>query len=123
MKLSSMPTDKATDALVRIMTPFSAIAEDEKTVAALKDIGAMGDGPLIVKISKSAKRILPILLQEHREDLYEILSIMQNKNKKAIREQPFMQTIRDFEEVLKDDDLINFFSSYTEQRKRTERTS
>lgn len=120
MKLSEMSTDQATDVLLQLVEPVTAIAEDEGIVSALQDMGNMTGTPVIVALSKMIKKMFPVILKKHRVALYDIIHIMTGKDHETIKSQNLGTTLRDFETILADTELLRFFSSFSNARKNAE---
>lgn len=51
----------------------------------------------------------PVLLKNHRRDVYTILSVVNERPVEEISAQPLMNTVRQVREMLRDSDLLAFF--------------
>ena len=61
-------------------------------------------------ISSMLPKFVPILLKDHKADLYEIISVLSGKARKDIGQMKLTETITVLRESI-DDDLIGFFKS------------
>ena len=113
MRLSSLTTDKAVDVLCAITPHAASISGDAELSAALKE--KIGTGASIAEIylhgSQTIAKVVPILLQNHRDDVFSILAILNESTVEAVREQNVMVTVAQIKELLQDKDLLNFFKS------------
>lgn len=120
MKLSELNTDRAADVLIEL-TPYAAnILKDEtltkKLGKAVKTEGMSRIGIVSASLDRLADCV-PFLLKDHRADLYGILSVLGEKSVKEIAEQNIMTTLAETRDILKDEDLITFFRSFSPQEK------
>lgn len=116
MKLSQLSTDRALDALCELTPYISNIASDENMVAVVGKIinvddgmNALGKGLLLVE---RVGEIIPALLGAHREDVYGILSVINDRTVEEIAAQTVMDTINQIRDALQDKELLSFFSSF-----------
>lgn len=110
MKISEMSTAKAADVLVKIVEPVTKILMDQEAVSMLqvvvdtaKDTGAEGIIGAFIKI-------VPYLLEKHRNDTFTIIGALNGKSVEKVAKQNILQTIADVRESI-DKDLIDFFKS------------
>lgn len=116
MKISEMSSDRVMDVLAEI-TPFvSNIVEDEKIMAIFKDkiiINEQNEGEIKEKGFQSGIKIVmklvPSLFKTHKEDIQNILSIMDNVPLKQIKEEKILVTMGRIKELLEDKEFIDFF--------------
>lgn len=118
MKFCDMTTDETMDILVEITPSVMDIVQDESLVKLFKDgikptkdmtkeqIQKLAMTKGIEKISK----IIPMLLSNHRANIYNILSAINKKTVDEIKKQSPIITINEIKELFQDKDLINFFS-------------
>ena len=66
-------------------------------------------------IADRVVEVLPLLLKNHRADVYGILSVLNEKPVDEIRAQPVRDTIRQVREAFRDEDLLSFFRSSARQ--------
>lgn len=110
MKLSQMNTEELADALCRLAGPFCRIARDERVIAAMAKTKKRG------RHWETAEKLIPLLLQDHREDAAEILGILTGREKEKILLQSALETIQDIRECA-DKELTDFFLSAGRTRK------
>lgn len=110
MKLSEMTTDQACETVVKLTPPIANIVDDPSLEPMLKDFaGRKGQNGLKI-ISAMIPKVVPLLLKDHRKDVYTILSVMSGEPTEKIGNQKITETIRMVQECV-DEDLIRFFSS------------
>lgn len=111
MKLSEMTTGAACDCLLEIAVPVANIAEDESLVEVIRGFKADAENLTYIEIAAMvARKIIPLALKNHREDMFVILSALTGKTAAQIESQPITQTIMDARGIV-DRDLIDFFTS------------
>ena len=62
-------------------------------------------------------KIIPILLENHKNDVYGILAAVNKTTVKSIENQPFMDTLGQVKDAVNDEALVSFFSSFAPQGK------
>lgn len=110
MKISEMNNDQATDALIRLSTPFENICNDPELIAALEKLGGMGNEPIIKVIGTMIPDFVRIGLKSHKLDLYEIVSALTMTPASLVGKKNFKETIKALQESY-DDILRDFFTS------------
>ena len=115
MKISEMRTDSATDVLCEIVPYINDIASDEKLLAEIKrkvvpDKELTRAEYLAIGVEK-INNIVPILLKDKKNDIYGIIGALNDKTIGEIADQPFLVTLKQIQEIIKDKDLIDFFAS------------
>ncbi len=118
MKLSELSTDRALDVLCELTPCIYNITSDKEVVdsvskvirADLKETSVYGQ---YLMIADRIVDVLPLLLKNHRADIYGILSTLNEKTVPEIASQPVRDTIRQAQEVFQDEDLLSFFRSST----------
>ena len=115
MKLSEMTTDRAADALVRIAEPAAEIVNDDNVWKIWEKMGKMKNPNIKAQIVFIVREVAPILLKDHRDALYVVLSIMTEKTVQQIADQKVKDTIRDIKESV-DGELLSFFMPSEEQK-------
>lgn len=111
MKISQMTNDQACDALIRITDPVANIADDPQMEPILKGLAEHeGENGLsaLKAISQMLPKIVPMLLKDHKKDVYEIISVLSGKAVAEIGKMRITETIAILKESI-DDDLIGFF--------------
>lgn len=122
MKISEMTNDQACDAIVRLTTPVANITDDPKLEPMLKELAnnESKSGVSNLKlISSMLPKFVPLMLKDHKADLYEIISILSGKAKAEIGKMKLTETISILKESI-DEDLISFFRSSSSVTNKTE---
>lgn len=120
MKLSEMTTDEVTETLLCI-TPYAA--------------NIMGDKELMDKLGESVKgattaqlfalgankitQIAPMLLKDHKTDVYSILGALNGKTAEEVGKQSFIETMKQIREAVQDKELRDFFKSWKQEEGTT----
>lgn len=119
MKLSELSTDKAMDVLCELTPYIGSIANDKEVVSAIgkvmkggQDINRYGQAMLLLG---RVGDFLPLLLKNHRADIYGILSVMNGRPVSEIASQKLMDTMGQFRELLRDEEFVGFFKSSARQ--------
>lgn len=106
MKISEMTNDQATEALIRIASPFEAICEDDEFLEALDKLAGMKGQPVIKVIGQMLPTFITIGLKKHRADLYEIVGALTMKPIAQVGKMNFKETVvalqESYDSVLKD---------------------
>nr|DAW67929.1 MAG TPA: hypothetical protein [Caudoviricetes sp.] len=119
MKLSELSTDRAADVLCEISVFLLNITSDEDVITSLK-LNTKEAKTVAEKYAMAANRVsqwVPMLLKTHREDVFGILAVLNEKNVDDIREQKIVETLRQIREIAQDKELIDFFSSCVSEGK------
>lgn len=114
-KLSDLSTDECLNVLCEI-TPFvSNIVSDEEIMDAIgkaaEKKGMTAIGVMMTGVGRIA-RAAPMLLKNHRNDVYEILSILGEMTVEEVAAQNTMVTLAQIRVVCKDKVLLDFFKSW-----------
>ncbi len=120
MKLSELTTDRALDVLCELTPHIYSITSDKNIVDSVsKVVRADLDNTSLygqyMIIADRVVEVLPLLLKNHRADVYGILSVLNEKPVDEIRAQPVRDTIRQAREAFRDEDLLSFFRSSARQ--------
>lgn len=121
MIFTSMETDKMLDVICEITPAVGNIVNNEAIVNILKDKvkPVKGDTEETIRQKGFKKgvenltKIVPILLKENREDIYLIISVLNEKSIEDIKRQPVTETLKQINELLKDDEVKEVFTSFT----------
>ncbi len=116
MKLSELNTDRALDVLCELTPCIYNITSDKEIVDSVsrvinvdrKETNVYGQYLLL---AERVVEILPLLLKNHRADVYGILSVLNEKPAAEIAAQPVRDTIRQVKEAFQDEELLSFFRS------------
>lgn len=119
MKLSELSTDKALDVLCELTPYISNISSDDAVVGAVgkivdtdKNINLYGKALLL---AERMGEIIPVLLKDHRPDVYGVLSVMNERPASEIATQKITDTILQVRELFQDPELLSFFKSSAQQ--------
>ena len=118
IKINELSTDKTLD-LICDLTPWvSEIMEDKEVVKLFAEKVKLDKNASEEKVKntvitatiKKVSGLVPALLKKHREAIYNILSLLNEKSVEEIREQKALITINEIKAMLSDNDLMDFFS-------------
>lgn len=119
MKLSDLSTDQALDVLCELTPYINNIVSDEAFVSEIgkvidfdKDMNRYG---LFLIGMERINRAIPMLLKDHRADVYGILAAVNRESPESIAAQNSMATLLQIREVLQDREMIGFFKSFGPQ--------
>lgn len=114
-KISELGTDECCEVLCMIARPVQNIVDDKKLMSAIgtaagKDaksgLTAVG---MVMAASSRIVSALPVLLRDHREDVYAILSAVGGVSADEVKGQNIITTMQEVKEILQDKELLNFF--------------
>lgn len=118
MKLSQLTTDQALDALCQLTPAISGILEDESVMvqltALLPEKGKEVEEDMTgtgMRMMAELGKLAPVLLRDHREDVYSILSVLNSKEPEEIAAQNLLTTMGQVREAFMDRELLAFFRS------------
>lgn len=120
MKLSALNTDRALDVLCELTPYVSSIVSDEtiiKLIGTVLNLDGLNAYGVAFGFLGRVSEITPILLKNHRADVYGILSIMNEKSVEDVSDQPVIETLMQIREVFQDEELLRFFKSFKRQEK------
>lgn len=118
LKINELSTDKTLD-LICDLTPYvSEIMEDKEVIKLLSEKVKLGKeaneekvkNTVITATIKKVSKFIPLFLDKHREATYNILALLNEKSVEEVRNQKAITTINEIKEMLKDNDLMDFFS-------------
>lgn len=119
MKLNEMSTEIALDKICEI-TPYAiGIAEDKEFMKMfVKKAFVKEDAkPEVIREAaykmtlEKVKKFVPIVLKKHREDVFGVLSVLNEKSIEDISKQPVRITIKECVDLFNDKELLDFFTS------------
>lgn len=114
MKLSQLTTDEALDVLCEITPYIASIVADQSLMDAIgkavKKDGVTRAGLMLLGAEKLTK-IVPIVMKDHREDVYGILAAVNKTDVDKIAHQNVIKTSMQIREICKDKELLDFFES------------
>ena len=119
MKLSEMNTAQFAECVCELASPLSAIAQDDNVFKVIEEIMNVDTKkPVIAVFGQIISVLVPVLLKEHRDDLFAVLSALTGKSVSKITKQNALETIKEAKECI-DKDFLDFFIS-SASAKRTE---
>lgn len=111
---SELGTGEALDVTLEIAQPISNLVEDEKLVAELRKTLPKGATNKIAVMHfglMKVVKLLPIVLKDHRNDVYAILSPFNGLTVEEIDKQRFPITCKQVYDLLNDKEFVDFFKS------------
>jgi DNA polymerase III epsilon subunit-like protein len=118
MKISEITTEQLVDTLVVLVDPFTSIVTDIELVDGIKDKmglnGTESTAEMMVVGAQKISKIAPILLKNHKNDIYSILSAINGVSIEQVAKQSALKTIKELKELLTDKDLLSFFRQSAE---------
>ena len=114
MKLSEFSTDKALDVLCAITPYVCNITTDEDLLNAAKSkidptVTGTSKAQMVLLGAQKVTELLPLVLDKHRKDLYNILAILYELPVETISKQPVFKTMTMIKGLTGDKDLLSFF--------------
>ena len=112
MKLSELTTEQAADVLCEI-TPFISNITGDKEL--LDELGNKFDtkGKSVAELytfaAKKVAVLAPIILKTHRDDLFGILSVLNETDAEQIAKQNVLTTMKQIKDAISDKELLDFF--------------
>ena len=110
MKISEMTNKQATEAIIRLADPIGNLCDDEEIAGLFKELGGMGEVPMITTIGKLLPRFIAYGFQKHIDDLYEIVGALTMQNRAQVEKMNFAETLKTVKDSY-DDILASFFPS------------
>lgn len=113
-KISDLNTDEVLDALCECSGYVANIAADEKllqTIGEKLDVRNMTRAGVMVLGAEKATKIVPIVLKDHRCDVYGIVAAINGVPVEEIAAQNGIKTAVQIREICKDKELLDFFRS------------
>lgn len=109
MKISEMNVNQATETMIRISEPIANLCDDEDMLALMDEIAKSRNVPLVKMVAKILPKVTAIGLQNHRDDLFEIISALLLMPKEKVGEMNFAEMIKALRNSV-DDVLTGFFT-------------
>lgn len=118
MKLSELTTERAADVLCEL-TPYIANITGDKALldelANKFDSKGKSAAELYTFAAHKYATLVPILLKDHREDVFGVLSVLNETEPDKIAKQNIMETMKQVREVFQDKELLDFFKSFGQE--------
>lgn len=119
MKISKLSTDEALDALCELTPYINNIVTDDALLDGLKaKVKATGNetkAEIMAMGAEKINKIVPIVLKEHKDDVYGILAVLNDADVDAIGKQNVIKTMSQIRDLIKDKEFLDFFKSCAEQ--------
>ena len=112
MKLSQLTTEQAADVLCSIAPYISNIIGDKALLDELaKKFNSKGKSvaEMYAFAAKKYAALVPLLLKEHRSDVFGVLSVLNESEPDKIAQQNILITMNQVKEALQDEELKAFF--------------
>lgn len=112
--LSQMTTDESLDAMCVVAPRFQNILDDKELIDELAKKLPKGEHSQIEIYRFAMSRIfvlLPVVMKNHREDVYNILSAFTENTAEECGKQNILKTMGQVRKLLKDEALMDFFAS------------
>lgn len=118
MKLSELTTERAADVLCEL-TPYIANITGDKSLSDKLEKKFDSKGKSVAELYTFAAHkyatLVPILLKEHRSDVFGVLSVLNECGADEIAKQNIMETMKQVRDLFQDKDLLDFFKSFGQE--------
>jgi hypothetical protein len=118
MKISQLSTDKAVSVLCELTPHVESIFVDndlmEELKTALDFAKAKTRAEQLALILGKFSKIIPILLDKKKNNVFGILAVLNEKTVEEISAQNIIVTMKQIKELSTDKDLIDFFKSWAD---------
>lgn len=119
MKLSQLSTKVALNKMLMLIPVIKELVNDKKILEVWKKGYKIkpNSSALEIEVAKQEANnekifeLLSLLLEEHENAIYKILSIMSDKKIEEVEKQPITDTILQIEELLSDKELMQLFTT------------
>lgn len=116
MRLSQLNTDKALDVMSEVTPHLLSIVNDKTILGILNEKSGFPKDASEEEIKQLAfergisivTRLVPVLLREHKNDVLNILAIINQKTYDEVADQTIMVTISQLKELINDREFIDF---------------
>jgi hypothetical protein len=119
MKLSKLSTDEALDVFCELTPYINNIVTDDVLLDELKaKVKATGNetkAEIMAMGAEKINKLVPIVLKGHKDDVYGILSVLNDADVDAIGKQNVIKTMSQIRDLIKDKEFLDFFKSCAEQ--------
>lgn len=118
MRLSELTTERAADVLCEL-TPYIANITGDKSLSDELTNKFDSKGKSVAELYTFAAHkyatLVPILLKEHRNDVFGVLAVLNECNTDEIAKQKVMETMKQVRDLFQDKDLLDFFKSFGQE--------
>ena len=108
MKISEMTNDQAADAMIRISGVATSICKDKDVQDLLVKLSESREENVITAIPKFLPQITALALKKHKNDLYEIISALNQISVDEVGKMSFGETVNTIKANF--DTLKDFFT-------------
>ena len=118
MKLSELTTERAADVLCELTPYIANITGDKPLLDELSnkfDRKGKSAAELYTFAAHKYATLVPILLKDHREDVFGMLAVLNETEPEKIANQNILSTMMQVRSVLKDKELLAFFKSFGQE--------
>lgn len=115
MKLSQLTTEQAINTLCELTPYIANLTGDKALLDELgQKIGAKGKSTAEIYVygAKKISTLMPLVLKDHKTDVFGILSILNETTPEAIGKQNVLKTLMQIREAVQDRELMDFFKSW-----------
>lgn len=113
--LKDLSTSQAADVLVQIAPLIDNITQDEELLSKIGN-AIKKDGKTKIGLQMEAMHrvfsSVPVLFGSHRADIFGIIAAVKFKTVDEVANQSIVDTKRDIEEILTDEDFLSFFDMF-----------
>lgn len=118
MKLYELSTEKALDVMCQATPYIANIVGDSDLLSSLNEkLG--GEKKSIAELytygAQKIAQLIPILLKNHRDDVFGLLAVLNDMEPKDIAAQGFTRTLEQIRSAVQDKELIDFFKSWRQE--------
>ena len=118
MKLSELTTERAADVLCELTPHIANITGDkalQDELANKFDSKGKSVAELYTFAAHKYATLVPILLKAHREDVFGVLSVLNETELDKIAKQNIMETMKQVRDLFQDKELLDFFKSFGQE--------
>lgn len=120
MKLSEMTMDEVREVLLCITPYVSNIVGDKELMDKLEEnVKGATAAQIFALGANKLTHIVPMLLENHKNDVYSILGVLNNITVEQVGKQKFMETMKQIREAVQDKELRDFFKSWGQEEETT----
>lgn len=117
MRLSELSTDAAASVLVSITPAISNILKDpnfRENIGKKVDLADRSVLGIYAAGLDKINEIIPFLLKDHKDDVYEVIAVLNQTTASDIADQNILVTMTQIREIVRDKELVDFFKSWAE---------
>lgn len=119
MKFIDMNNEQVAEALIHISSPLENLCNDPKLDELIEKYKASKEEPLMKTIGAVVPLFISLAIKDHKNDLYEIISVVIGKPVSEIAKMNIVDTVKEVRESW-NEVLTGFFQSTIPQTKKDE---